>query len=210
MGEIEQWNEAERILEDVLVKKGVDYRVNPGDGAFYGPKIDFHLVDCLGRSWQCATLQLDFQMPEKFELEYVGPDGERHRPVMLHRTVLGSLERFIGILTEHDAGAFPLWLAPVQVTVLPLTERHAEYARGVYDTLLAAGFRAELDARSEKIGYKIRAAQTQKIPYMLILGDKEAEGNTLAVRSRSQGDIGGMDTAEFIAKLKEESSSFAC
>jgi threonyl-tRNA synthetase len=204
MGEIATWDKAERILEDALIAKSVNYRVNPGDGAFYGPKIDFHLVDSLGRSWQCATLQLDFQMPECFELEYIGPDGAAHRPVMIHRTVLGSLERFIGILTEHYAGAFPLRFSPVQAIVLPLTDRHAEYARDVFAALQDAGFRAELDARSEKIGYKIRQAQVQKIPYMLVLGDKEEENGTVAVRSRSGGDLGAMKCCEFMEKMRQE------
>jgi len=202
MGEIETWNMAEKILEDALINKSVNYRINPGDGAFYGPKIDFHLVDCLGRSWQCATLQLDFQMPERFELEYVGPDGEKHRPVMIHRTVLGSLERFIAILTEHYAGAFPLWLAPVQVIVMPITDRARDYAQSIADTLSDAGYRVETDFRSEKIGYKIREAQLQKIPYMLVLGDKEVETNQVTIRKRSEGDIGAMQLADFITMLK--------
>ena len=204
MGEIETWNMAEKILEDVLIDKNVNYRINPGDGAFYGPKIDFHLVDCLGRSWQCATLQLDFQMPERFELEYIGPDGERHRPVMIHRTVFGSLERFIAILTEHYAGAFPLWLSPVQVIVMPITERTHEYAQTVAKNLSDAGFRVDTDCRNEKIGFKIREAQLQKIPYMLVLGDKEAETAQVTVRSRTEGDTGAMTLAEFIAKITEE------
>ena len=204
MGEIETWNEAEKILEQVLVEKGITYRINPGDGAFYGPKIDFHLVDCIGRTWQCATLQLDFQMPERFELEYIGPDGEKHRPVMIHRTVLGSLERFIGILTEHYAGAFPLWLAPVQVMVLPITDRAHKYTLSVADALTNAGFRADTDLRSEKIGYKIREAQLQKIPYMLVLGDKEAESGLITVRKRSEGDIGSMTIDDLIVMLSNE------
>ena len=204
MGEIETWDVAEKILEDVLIEKKVSYIVNPGDGAFYGPKIDFHLVDSLSRTWQCATLQLDFQMPERFELEYVGSDGLKHRPVMIHRTMLGSLERFIGILTEHYAGAFPLWLAPVQIMVLPITERAHEYSRQLADKLIGAGFRIETDLRREKIGLKIREAQLQKIPYMLVLGDKEVENGLLTVRKRAEGDIGTMSPDEFIAKIKEE------
>jgi len=204
MGEIETWDMAEKMLEDVLVEKKISYRINPGDGAFYGPKIDFHLVDCLGRSWQCATLQLDFQMPERFELEYVGADGEKHRPVMIHRTVLGSLERFIGILTEHFAGAFPLWLAPVQVVVMPITDRAHEYSKSVAEKLVAAGFRVETDLRNEKIGYKIREAQLQKIPYMVVLGDKEAESGLVTVRKRAEGDIGSMEPGGLIAILDEE------
>ena len=204
MGDIETWNIAEKNLEDVLISKNVNYRINPGDGAFYGPKIDFHLVDCIGRTWQCATLQLDFQMPERFELEYVGADGEKHRPVMIHRTVLGSLERFIAILTEHYAGAFPLWLAPVQVVVLPITDRAREYAQTVANRLTLSGLRAETDFRSEKIGYKIREAQLQKIPYMLVLGDKELEDNSVTVRKRTEGDLGPMRLDDFIAKTEEE------
>ena len=204
MGEIATWDMAEKILEDVLIEKNVTYRINPGDGAFYGPKIDFHLVDCLGRSWQCATLQLDMQMPERFELEYVGPDGEKHRPVMIHRTVLGSLERFIAILTEHYAGAFPLWLAPVQVIVLPITERTHDYAQSVANKLITAGFRIETDMRNEKIGFKIREAQMQKIPYMLVLGDKEAESGHLTLRKRREGDAGIINIDELLTILTDE------
>jgi len=204
MGKIETWDMAEKILEDVLIKKRVNYKINPSDGAFYGPKIDYHLLDCLGRSWQCATLQLDFQMPERFELEYVGADGEKHRPVMIHRTMLGSLERFIAILTEHYAGAFPSWLAPVQVIVLPITERTHEYAQSVADRLINAGFRVENDSRNEKIGFKIREAQMQKIPYMLVLGDKEAESGLVTVRERKEGDIGNMTLDGFVDRLAGE------
>ena len=204
MGEKETWDMAEKILEDVLLAKKITYRINPGDGAFYGPKIDFHLVDSLGRTWQCATLQLDFQMPERFELEYVGADGERHRPVMIHRTVLGSLERFIGIITEHYAGAFPFWLAPVQVVVLPITDRVQGYAQSVADRLTDAGFRTETDLRSEKIGYKIREAQMRKVPYMLVLGDKEAEDGRVTVRRRSEGDIGAMELDAFMEMIGQE------
>ena len=207
MGQVETWDVAEKALEDVLLDKGVAYRVNPGDGAFYGPKIDFHLVDCIGRTWQCATLQLDFQMPERFELEYVGADGEKHRPVMIHRTVLGSLERFIGILTEHFAGAFPLWLAPVQISVLPITDRTRDYALSVADKLGGAGFRVETDFRSEKIGYKIREAQLQKVPYMLVLGDKEAEKGIVTVRKRAEGDVGEMALDGFVSMITEEISN---
>ena len=201
MGEIETWDLAEKALEDVLISKNVKYRINPGDGAFYGPKIDFHLVDCIGRTWQCATLQLDFQMPERFELEYVGPDGEKHRPAMIHRTVFGSLERFIAILTEHYGGAFPLWLAPVQVAVLPITDRAHVYAHSIVDALTDAGYRAEGDFRNEKIGLKIREAQLQKTPYMLVLGDKEAESSLVTVRKRAEGDIGAMELGEFIETI---------
>ena len=204
MGEIEKWDEAEKILEDALVKKGVDYKINPADGAFYGPKIDFHLTDCLGRSWQCATLQLDFQMPEKFELEYVGADGEKHRPVMIHRTILGSMERFIAVLTEQYGGAFPAWLAPVQVTVMPITERTHSYAWEIFDKLVDAGFRVDSDFRNEKIGFKIREAQLQKVPYMLVLGDKEVENGLVTVRKRQEGDIGAIALDEFIDNLARE------
>ena len=205
MGEVETWNMAEKALEDVLVAKNIAYTVNPGDGAFYGPKIDFHVSDAIGRTWQCATIQLDFQMPERFELEYVGQDGEKHRPVMIHRVVFGALERFIAILTEHYAGAFPLWLAPVQVIVMPITDRSRDYAQNVADKLITEGFRVETDFRSEKIGYKIREAQLQKIPYMLVLGDKEAGDGSVTVRKRLEGDTGAMDIEGFIALLKEES-----
>jgi len=203
MGEIEQWNVAEKALEDALITRGINYTINPGDGAFYGPKIDFHLVDSIGRTWQCGTLQLDFQMPERFELEYIGPDGEKHRPVMIHRTVFGSMERFIGILTEHYAGAFPAWLAPVQVRVMPITDRTREYAQRIADRLDDI-VRVETDFRNEKIGYKIREAQVQKIPYMLIVGDKEEAEGTVAVRARYGGDLGAMKLEDFVEKITEE------
>ncbi|MGI5936869.1 MAG: threonine--tRNA ligase [Oscillospiraceae bacterium] len=208
MGEIAQWDIAEKALEDALITRGINYTINPGDGAFYGPKIDFHLVDSIGRTWQCGTLQLDFQMPERFELEYIGPDGEKHRPVMIHRTVFGSMERFIGILTEHYAGAFPTWLAPVQVRVMPITDRTREYAQRVADKL-EDYVRVETDFRNEKIGYKIREAQVQKIPYMLIVGDKEAAEGTVAVRTRYGGDMGAMKLEDFISKITEEIKSFS-
>ncbi len=204
MGEIEQWDTATEALRQALERKGVEYRVNEGDGAFYGPKIDFHLIDSIGRTWQCATLQLDFQMPERFELEYTGPDGEKHRPVMIHRTVLGSMERFIGILTEHYAGAFPLWLSPVQVKVLPITDRTLPYAREIMAKLDEAGFRCELDERNEKIGYKIREAQMEKVPYMLVLGDKEQEAGLVAVRSRKTGETETMTLDALMEKLQRE------
>ena len=204
MGEIEQWDTATEALRQALERKGVEYRINEGDGAFYGPKIDFHLIDSIGRTWQCATLQLDFQMPERFELEYTGPDGEKHRPVMIHRTVLGSMERFIGILTEHYAGAFPLWLSPVQVKVLPITDRTLPYAREIMAKLDEAGFRCELDERNEKIGYKIREAQMEKVPYMLVLGDKEQEAGLVAVRSRKTGETETMTLDALMEKLQRE------
>jgi threonyl-tRNA synthetase len=204
MGEIQQWDIATEALRESLETYGAAYVINEGDGAFYGPKIDFHLVDSLGRSWQCATLQLDFQMPERFELEYIGSDGEKHRPVMIHRTVFGSMERFIGILIEHYAGAFPLWLSPVQIKVMPITDRCHEYAEGLAKKLDEAGLRVETDYRNEKIGFKIREAQVQKINYMIIVGDKEAESGAISVRSRSEGDLGSMELDAFIAQLKQE------
>lgn len=195
---------SEKVLKDVLEGMGKAYILNEGDGAFYGPKIDFHLKDAIGRTWQCGTIQLDFQMPERFELEYTGPDGLKHRPVMLHTAAFGSLERFIGILTEHFAGAFPLWLAPVQVIVMPITDRTAEYAAQVTKRLEEAGFRVENDTRNEKIGFKIREAQVRKIPYMLVLGDKEAEQGIVTVRKRSVGDLGATDLQSFIAQITQE------
>ena len=200
MGALEDWEHATNALRDAITELGYDYEVNEGDGAFYGPKLDFHLQDCLGRTWQCGTIQLDFQLPERFELEYTGTDGQKHRPIMIHRVVFGSIERFIGILIEHFAGAFPLWLAPEQVRILPISERHHEKAREVYQKLFDAGLRVELDERSEKIGYKIREAQLQKIPYMLVIGDKEAESGTVSVRRRSEGDIGTMAVDDFLAR----------
>ncbi len=204
MGSDEDWEIATESLRDALESLGKDYVVNEGDGAFYGPKIDFHLTDCLGRTWQCGTIQLDFQLPQRFGLEYTGADGEKHQPIMIHRVVFGSVERFIGILTEHFAGAFPTWLAPVQVKVLPLSEKFLDYASEVQKQLLDAGLRAELDERSEKLGYKIREAQSLKIPYMLVVGGKEEENGTVAVRTRLGGDQGAVPTAEFIAAIKEE------
>ncbi|MCD7948502.1 MAG: threonine--tRNA ligase [Oscillospiraceae bacterium] len=207
IGSEEMCDYAESVLRQVLDARGMEYVVNPGDGAFYGPKIDFHLEDSIGRTWQCGTIQLDFQMPERFDLTYTGGDGEKHRPVMIHRVAFGSIERFIGILTEHYAGAFPLWLAPVQVTVLPITDRAAAYADQVAATLDAAGIRVETDHRNEKIGYKIREAQMQKIPYMLVVGDKEAEAGTVAVRTRTGGDQGTVAPEAFLVQLKEEIAS---
>ena len=198
MGELADWERATAALRDAITELGYAYEVNEGDGAFYGPKLDFHLQDCLGRTWQCGTIQLDFQLPERFELEYTGADGLKHRPIMIHRVVFGSIERFIGILIEHFAGAFPLWLAPEQVRILPISERHHEKAREVYRQLFDAGLRVELDERSEKIGYKIREAQLQKIPYMLVIGDKEAESGTVSVRRRGEGDTGAVETEAFI------------
>ena len=209
MGAQEDWDNATEALRAAITELGYDYEVNEGDGAFYGPKLDFHLTDCLGRTWQCGTIQLDFQLPERFELEYTGEDGAKHRPIMIHRVVFGSIERFIGILTEHFAGAFPLWLSPVQVKVLPISERHHEYAQKVAAELEAAGLRVEADLRNEKIGYKIREAQLQKTPYMLVVGDKEAETGTVSVRGRKDGDIGAMAVADFAAKAVEQDKSRA-
>lgn len=209
MGSDEDWNMAIEALRTALDELGLDYVVNEGDGAFYGPKIDFHLEDSIGRTWQCGTIQLDFQLPQRFALEYIGADGEKHRPIMIHRVAFGSIERFIGILIEHFAGAFPTWLAPVQVKVLPISDKYAEYANTVKEKLAAAGIRAELDTRSEKIGYKIREAQTQKIPYMLIAGQKEEEEGTVSVRSRRAGDEGAKNLDDFIADILQEISSKA-
>ncbi len=204
IGEVETWDYATDILKAAVAEMGKDYIINEGDGAFYGPKLDFHLADSLGRTWQCGTIQLDMQLPERFELEYVGADGEKHRPVMIHRVVLGSIERFIGVITEHFAGAFPTWLAPVQVKIMPITDRTAEYAKSVAEKLEALGIRTETDLRNEKIGYKIREAQLKKIPYMLVVGDKEAEAGAVAVRTRSGEDKGAVALEDFIASITEE------
>lgn len=204
MGSDEDWDSATNGLVEALNAAGLSYKINEGDGAFYGPKIDFHLKDCLGRVWQCGTIQLDFQLPERFELNYIGEDGEKHRPVMVHRVVFGSIERFIGILIEHFAGAFPLWLAPVQVRILPVTDRANDYAEKLAEKLQDSDIRVEVDARNEKIGYKIREAQLQKTPYMIILGDKEVEAGNISVRSRVKGDIGQVAVDEFINSIKEE------
>ncbi|PKM87437.1 MAG: threonine--tRNA ligase [Firmicutes bacterium HGW-Firmicutes-12] len=207
MGTDEEWAMATNALEEALKAIGMDYKINPGDGAFYGPKIDFHLRDTIGRTWQCGTIQLDFQMPEKFDCTYVGEDGQKHRPVMIHRVAFGSIERFIGILTEHYAGAFPTWLSPVQVKILPITERQLEYAKKLYQELFEAGIRVEVDARSEKIGYKIREAQLEKVPYMLVVGDKEMESGAVALRKRGEGDKGTIEfdsfKSELLAEIKE-------
>ena len=207
MGSDEDWELATNSLQGALDDLGLDYVINEGDGAFYGPKIDFHLVDAIGRTWQCGTIQLDFQLPQRFELEYIGADGEKHRPIMIHRVVFGSIERFIGILIEHFAGAFPTWLAPVQVKVLPISDKYMDYAEKVKAALDAENIRAEVDTRSEKIGYKIREAQTHKIPYMLVVGQKEEEENTVSVRSRFAGDEGASSLDGFIEKLQKEIAS---
>lgn len=204
MGTEEQWEMATNALRNALEKNGKNYTVNEGDGAFYGPKIDFHLRDSIGRTWQCGTIQLDFQMPERFDLTYTGKDGEKHRPVMVHRTAFGSIERFIGILTEHYAGAFPIWLAPVQVKILPVTDDHIPYCKKVMGALEEIGIRCELDSRNEKVGYRIREAQLQKIPYMLVLGEKEAASGDVAVRDRRDGKTTVMSLEAFLQKAKEE------
>ena len=204
IGTVEEWERNQNILKDAITDMGKHFVINEGDGAFYGPKLDFHIEDCLGRTWQCGTIQLDSQLPERFELEYVGADGEKHRPIMIHRVVFGSIERFIGVITEHFAGAFPTWLSPVQVKVLPITDRCAEYAESVRAALDAAGIRAEADLRNEKIGYKIREAQLQKTPYMLVVGDKEAENATVSVRTRAGEDRGAMPLVDFMTDITEE------
>ena len=195
---------ATNALRGALESLGLDYVVNEGDGAFYGPKIDFHLEDSIGRTWQCGTIQLDFQMPQRFDLEYTGADGEKHRPIMIHRVAFGSIERFIGILIEHYAGKFPVWLSPVQVKILPVSEKFADYAEKVSDALKEAGVRVETDDRSEKLGYKIRSAQMEKVPYMLIVGEKEVEGECVSVRRRDEGDIGSMSVGEFAKLVLED------
>jgi threonyl-tRNA synthetase len=204
MGSDEDWEAATNGLRNALDAAGLKFKINEGDGAFYGPKIDFHLKDCIGRTWQCGTIQLDFQMPERFDLSYVAADGEKHRPVMVHRVVFGSIERFIGILIEHYAGAFPAWLAPVQVRVMNISENQAEYTEKIVNDLKARGFRVEKDIRNEKIGYKIREAQLQKIPYMLVIGDNEVKEGKLSVRSRKEGDLGSLSIEDFSSKLYNE------
>ena len=209
IGTVEQWEHNQDILKEAITEMGKTFVINEGDGAFYGPKLDFHLADSLGRTWQCGTIQLDSQLPERFELEYVGEDGAKHRPVMIHRVVLGSIERFIGVITEHFGGAFPTWLAPVQVKVMPITDRSRDYAQSVADELAGRGIRVETDFRNEKIGYKIREAQSRKIPYMLVIGDKEAENGTVSVRTRSGGDKGAVSLDKFAADITEEIRSRA-
>ena len=204
MGSDEDWEMATDALRSALDDMGLPYVINEGDGAFYGPKIDFHLEDSIGRTWQCGTIQLDFQLPLRFELEYTGADGEKHRPIMIHRVVFGSIERFIGILIEHFAGAFPTWLAPVQVKVLPISDKHLEYGMQVLEELCAAGIRAEIDTHAEKIGYKIRQSRLEKVPYMLIVGQKEEEDHKVSMRSRYDGDAGSMDLSDFIEQVREE------
>lgn len=204
MGSDEEWEMAESALQGALEELGIDYVLNEGDGAFYGPKIDFHLEDCLGRTWQCGTIQLDMQLPQRFDLTYIGKDGEKHRPVVIHRVAYGSIERFFGILIEHFAGKFPTWLAPQQVRILPIADRHAAYAKALEEKLIAEGIRVHVDDRSEKIGYKIREAQLQKVPYMFIVGDKEVEEGTVSVRSRDRGEQGSQRLADFVEKIHGE------
>ena len=204
MGSDEDWNTATDALKNALDDMGLDYVINEGDGAFYGPKIDFHLEDSIGRTWQCGTIQLDFQLPQRFEMEYVGEDGEKHRPIMVHRVVFGSIERFIGILIEHFAGKFPVWLSPMQVKILPITDKQVEYAKELYEKMKALGIRVEVDDRSEKIGYKIREAQMEKVPYMLVVGANEAESGQVSVRRRDKGDTGAVSADEFIATVLED------
>ena len=207
IGSVEDWDIATSALADAITSIGKEYTVNPGDGAFYGPKLDFHIQDSLGRTWQCGTIQLDYQLPGRFDLEYTGADGEKHCPVMIHRVVFGSIERFIGIITEHFAGAFPVWLSPVQVKVMPITDRTSDYAKDVAAKLSAAGVRVETDLRNEKIGYKIREAQMQKTPYMLVIGDREAESGAVAVRTRGGEDLGAMPLDGFIERITGEIKS---
>jgi threonyl-tRNA synthetase len=204
MGDDETWEKATAALQDALEEVKLPFKINPGDGAFYGPKIDFHLKDSIGRTWQCGTIQLDMLMPEKFDLTYIGEDGQKHRPVMIHRVAYGSMERFIGILTEHYAGAFPLWLAPVQVKILPIAARHVDYANKIAKMMFDKYIRVEVDDRSEKIGYKIREGQLEKLPYMILVGEKEIEEKTVAVRKRGQGDIGSMEADEFVGMIERE------
>ena len=204
MGSDEEWNMAERSLKEALDEGGLDYKINEGDGAFYGPKIDFHIEDSLGRSWQCGTIQLDFQLPQRFELEYIGSDGGKHRPIVIHRVIFGSIERFIGILIEHFAGKFPVWLSPIQVKVLPISDSFMEYGHEVIDKLRKYGIRCEIDNRSEKIGYKIREARNERVPYMIIVGEKEKNYGNISLRSRAMGEEGSTSLEEFITRVLKE------
>ena len=204
MGTDEEWNMAENSLKEALNEGGLDYKINEGDGAFYGPKIDFHIEDSLGRSWQCGTIQLDFQLPQRFELEYIGRDGEKHRPIVIHRVIFGSIERFIGILIEHFAGKFPVWLAPVQVKVLPISDKFMDYSKEVLDKLRKAGIRCEIDARNEKTNYKIREARNERVPYMIIIGEKEKTRGDISLRSRKNGEEGNTSLAGFITRVQRE------
>ncbi|MBF1318695.1 MAG: threonine--tRNA ligase [Megasphaera micronuciformis] len=207
MGSDEIWDLATKTLKEAIEEKGVPYQINEGDGAFYGPKLDFHVKDSIGRTWQCGTIQLDMLMPERFDMTYVGEDGQKHRPVMVHRACFGSIERFIGILIEHYAGAFPVWLAPTQVKILPISEKQMDYAVELRKKFKKAGIRVELDESNEKIGYKIRKAQMEKVPYMCVIGEKEVQEQTVSVRDRSQGDLGSRNVDEFIAHIQELSES---
>ncbi len=204
MGTDEQWEEAENALRDALESTNTPYTINPGDGAFYGPKIDFHLEDCIGRTWQCGTIQLDFQLPGRFDASYIGEDGAEHTPVLIHRVVFGSIERFMGILIEHYAGAFPYWLAPVQVKIIPIADDHLAYAQELKEKFTAMNLRSEVDTRTEKLGRKIRDAQLQKVPYMLVVGDKERDNHTVGVRKRLEGDLGSMSLEAFEELLAKE------
>ena len=204
MGSDEEWNMAERSLKEALDEGGLDYKINEGDGAFYGPKIDFHIEDSLGRSWQCGTIQLDFQLPQRFELEYIGSDGGKHRPIVIHRVIFGSIERFIGILIEHFAGKFPVWISPIQVKVLPISDSFMEYGHEVIDKLRKYGIRCEIDNRSEKIGYKIREARNERVPYMIIVGEKEKNHGNISLRSRDMGEEGSTSLEEFITRVLKE------
>jgi threonyl-tRNA synthetase len=204
LGDLETWEQAENNLRGALTSNRIDYELKPGDAAFYGPKIDIHVTDALGREWQCATIQLDYQMPERFDLSYVGEDSGRHRPVVIHRAIYGSIERFIAMLTEHYGGAFPLWISPIQAVVLPIADRHAEYAQTVVARLREAGFRAEIDERRENLNHKIRDAQLQKLPYMLVVGDREAESGAVAVRTRSGDNLGALSVEDLLARLRSE------
>jgi threonyl-tRNA synthetase len=207
LGEIKDWDMAEASLKAALDELNLEFAINEGDGAFYGPKIDFHLTDCIGRTWQCGTIQLDYQMPQRFEMEYVGADGQKHRPVMIHRTAFGSIERFFGILIEQFAGAFPTWLAPVQVKVLPISDKYNEYAEKVKKQLEEKNIRVEVDLRAEKIGYKIREAQIEKVPFMFVVGEKEVENNSVSVRERKQGDMGSMSLDEIASVILNKIAS---
>jgi len=204
MGSDEEWEHAENSLREALEEMGIDYKLNEGDGAFYGPKIDFHLEDAIGRTWQCGTIQLDMQLPQRFDLNYIGKDGEKHRPIVIHRVVYGSIERFFGILVEHFMGKFPLWLAAEQIKIIPVADRHFDFAKKLNDKLYNEKLRVSIDSRSEKVGYKIRTAQMEKVPYMLVVGDKELESGKIAVRSRDKGEIGDMEVEEFISMLHKE------
>ena len=204
IGDVADWERVENSLKNALIKLGKDYTINAGDGAFYGPKIDIHIKDSIGRTWQCGTIQLDMQLPKRFELSYIAADGSRQEPIMIHRVIYGSLERFLGIMTENFAGAFPLWLAPTQVEVITVSEKQEDYAKSVFEKLNNAGIRVEYDERNEKVGYKIREAQLQKIPYMLVLGDEEVAEQNITVHHRKLGDLGKMKLDEFIKMLNTE------